>query len=239
MGAGALQVWISRSQPGADRQAQDIAAAGFRTLVAPVINIEPDPGALPDGPFDVVIFVSEHAVRLALGTLRSLPWFAQSRLLAVGARTAALLEEAGLTVVTPPEPTSEGLLALDTLAAPQALSILLVSGAGGRDLLADTLTGRGARVARYACYRRVPAAAIDPAVLHCDVILAASGEGLRAIAGFWFRAGGRPDIPVLVPSARVARLGVELGLRRLHDCGGADSAAWLRGLAHLQSAENP
>jgi uroporphyrinogen-III synthase len=237
MSAGALQVWISRSQPGADRQAQDIEAAGFRSLVVPVIGIEPDPAVPPDGPFDVVIFLSEHAVRLALSTFQSRPWFAQSQVLAVGERTATLLEEAGLSVLTPPEPTSEGLLALDLLAAPQGLAILLVSGAGGRDMLADTLSGRGARVTRHACYRRVPAAAIDPSVLHCDAIIAASGEGLRAIAGFWLRAGGRADIPVLVPSARVARLGVELGLRRLHDCGGADSAAWLRGLAHLQSAE--
>jgi len=44
-------------------------------------------------------------------------------------------------------------------------------------------------------------------------------------------------VPVLVPSARVAALGVELGLRNLHDCAGADSAAWLRGLAAVESVE--
>lgn len=238
MATAPVTVWISRSRPGADRQADDLRGAGYRPLVAPVIDIEALSGQPPAGPFDLVIFLSEHAVRLGLDALRSQPWFAAAAVFAVGRRTAAALEAAGVAAGMPATPTSEGLLQLGSLTRVKGQGVLLVSGAGGRDMLGDTLTRRGASVGRFECYRRVAAAEVDPAVLDSDVIIAASGEGLRAAAGFWLAGGGREDVPVLVPSARVAALGMELGLSNLHACGGADSDAWLHALAQLNPAES-
>lgn len=232
-----MNVWLTRSQPGADRQAADLRAAGHRVVVAPVIDIEALEAVVPPGPFAVVVFLSEHAVRLGLPALRRAPWFTGARVLAVGARTAAVLGATGLVVDTPDEPTSEGLLSQPPLARPAGLDVLLVSGAGGRDLLRAELVRRGARVERFDCYRRRPVERVDATVLGCDAIVAASGAGLRQAARLWLGLGGRDDVPVLVPSARVAGLAVEVGLVRLHDCGGADSEAWLRGLARLKAAE--
>ncbi|MFU8814170.1 MAG: uroporphyrinogen-III synthase [Pseudomonadales bacterium] len=232
-----VKVWLSRSQPGAERQAADLRAAGYQVVVAPVLHIEPLPAsAPPPGPFDWIIYLSEHAVRHGLRALPDSSQARAARVLAVGRRTAAVLERHGVPSAAPDDATSEGLLALPQLQNLAAQHVLLVGGVGGRTLLAETLTARGARVARFDCYRRVPARVLDPAVLDCNVIIAASAEGLARVADLWLAAGGRPDVPVLVPSARVAGLAVEVGLESLHDCAGADSAAWLRGLERLQRA---
>ncbi len=228
-----MKVWLSRSRPGADRQAADLRAAGHDVVVAPVVDVERVGGKVPGGRFDVVIFLSEHAVRLGLPALLACGWFSRASVLAVGGRTARVLKADGVAAEAPEQTGSEALLAMPLLARPAGRRVLLVTGAGGRSLLATTLAERGAEVQRFECYRRAPVPGAPPAVLQCDAIIAASGEGLERVAALWLAAGGRNEVPVLVPSARVARLGVELGLSSLHDCGGADSAAWLRGLASL------
>lgn len=230
-----MKVWLSRSRPGADRQAEALRAVGHEVIVAPVIGIESLTGAPPAGPFAVVVFVSEHAVRLGLDTLGRQPWFATAERLAVGERTAAVLAAAGQHAGRPVRATSEGLLERPELANPD--SVLIVGGEGGRALLEETLARRAGRVARFDCYRR-HAETPGREVLACQAVIAASGEGLREVADFWLANGGDPAVPVLVPSARVAALGVALGLRNLHDCAGADSAAWLRCLAAVESAED-
>lgn len=234
-----LRVWISRSQPGADRQARSLQAAGHWPLVAPVIDVRPCPAEPPRGRFDVAIFLSEHAVDLGYDDLVSAGALSGAELLAVGARTAEVLEGHGAPARTPERATSEGLLESPALRRPAGLRVLLVGGVGGRTLLADDLGARGARVERFECYRREPVTAVSSAVVTCDAAIAASGEGLRRLAALWLGLGGREDLPVLVPSDRVARLASEVGLRRLHDCGGADSDAWLRGLAKLDSVGMP
>jgi uroporphyrinogen-III synthase len=229
-----MKVWMSRSRPGAERQAADLRAAGHQVVVAPVLDVEPTGALPPPGAFDRIIFLSEHAVRCGFSALAP-DTLAGADVLAVGARTAVVLAEHGSAAVTPQQATSEGLLELPRLQRLAGERILLVAGVGGRTLLAATLTARGARVARFECYRRFTAAALDPIVLDSDAIIAASAEGLAQVAALWLAAGGRADIPVLVPSERVAGRGVELGLRSLHDCAGADSKAWLRGLERLQT----
>jgi uroporphyrinogen-III synthase len=232
-----MKVWMSRSQPGAERQAADLRGAGHQVVVAPVLEIEATGAVPPSGPFHHIVFLSEHAVHCGLPALLSRPdALAGAQVLAVGGGTAAVLQAQGVRAATPAEATSEGLLALPQLARPIGERVLLVGGVGGRALLARTLTERGARVARFDCYRRRAGAALDPAVLDCDVIVAASGDGLVRVAELWLAAGGRSNVPVLVPSARVAARGVEVGLQSLHDCAGADSDAWLRGLERLQRA---
>jgi uroporphyrinogen-III synthase len=229
-----MKVWMSRSQPGAERQAGDLRAAGHQVMVAPVLGVEPTGAVAPSGPFHRIVFLSEHAVRFGVPALGS-ERLAAAEVLAVGARTATVLLEQGVAVVAPPrDATSEGLLELSQLQGLKDERVLLVGGVGGRTLLAGVLSARGAEVVRFECYRRTVLTVLDPLVLGSDAIIAASADGLAQVAALWLAAGGSPDVPVLVPSARVARRGVEVGLRSLHDCAGADSAAWLRGLERLQ-----
>lgn len=236
-GTAEVRVWLTRSQPGADRQARALRERGFDVLVAPVITIRLEDAPAPEGPFDRVVFLSEHAVRNGLPALRRSGALQGARVLAVGARTAAVLGEQGIAAAVPAEPTSEGLLALGELAQVAGERVLLVRGVGGRVELAETLAARGARVEQYRCYRREPVRRVDGALAGCDAIVVASGEGLRAAAPLWRAAGGRADVPVLVPSGRVADLAVALGFSRIHDCRGADEAAVLAALGQLDTTE--
>jgi uroporphyrinogen-III synthase len=227
-----MYVWLTRSEPGASRQAAVLEAAGHRCLVAPVLDIEPVAGDAPAGPYDVVIFLSEHAVRLGLPRLRP----GTARIFAVGARTAEVLEAAGHRALQPERPDSEGLLALPQLAAVRGQRILLVCGAAGRTLLAAELGARGAAVDRFVCYRRRAVEVLDAGLDGVEAIVAGSADGLTQIARLWVAAGGTPDVPLLVPSGRVRAHGVALGFRNVHDCEGADAAAVLRGLERLARA---
>lgn len=224
-----MRVWLTRSEPGASRQAALIESAGHACLVGPVLEVRPLPGMPPDGAFDVVIFVSEHAVRLGLPRLR----IGDARVFAVGARTAAVLEAAGIVAGFPARADSEGLLDLPALVSVRGSRVLLVSGAGGREKLGSALVERGARVERFVCYERRVLTRVDVAPAGIDAIVASSAEGLTEAARVWFAAGGQADVPVLVPSARVGAHGVALGFRNVHDCRGPDAAAVLRVLRTL------
>ncbi len=222
-----MSIWITRSEPGATALADAIEGAGFKPFKAPVLSIESLPFELPEGRFNVVIFLSAHSARLAAQTVKG----RFNRAFAVGRRTRQVLIELGLEATAAETESSEGLLAdLPDLAHQ---SVLLVSGTGGRNVLGPGLEERGAVVKRLEVYRRVP---ISPCV-HCaeiDAAVASSGDGFRQAARVWLAAGGAPELPVLVPSARVGALGAGLGLANVIECAGADSEAVLATLRSMK-----
>ncbi|HEX2795777.1 MAG TPA: uroporphyrinogen-III synthase, partial [Immundisolibacter sp.] len=128
---------------------------------------------------------------------------------AVGPASARALRAAGFTDVLMPETRfdSEGLLALPQLHQLAGRRVVIFRGEGGRTLLADTLTARGADVWAVACYRRV--AAGDPAQLKAwletNAIAAltatsrASLDGLLTVAGP--AAAQLKTLPLVVLSA--------------------------------------
>jgi uroporphyrinogen-III synthase len=103
----------------------------------------------------VAIFTSPAAVRFArrLAPLRS-----RAAVLAPGAGTRRALRRAGLgEAQAPSREDSEGILGLDVLQDVDGRRIGIVGAAGGRGLLADELTRRGAEVMHAHVYRRLPA----------------------------------------------------------------------------------
>lgn len=169
---------------------------------------------------DLAVFTSANAV---MGARPLLPaeWPARTQVAAVGRATARALRAAGVPVhVCPDESTSEGLLATPELTAVQDRSVVLVKGAGGRPLLADTLAARGARVRILVVYRR-ERPVCDPAPLltrwragRVHVAVATSGE---ALANLFDIVGpdGRQwlcNTPVLVVSPRGRQLALDLGV---------------------------
>jgi uroporphyrinogen-III synthase len=183
-----------------------VTDAGGTPLLLPALEIEPielDAASrarlAPDG-YDWTIYTSANAV---LHSMRQLPRPTHSRIAAIGQATARALEEQGLIVhaVPPSASESEGLLALDAFAQPDRLRILIVKGEGGRRLLREEFTRRGAAVETADVYRRVHARA-DAAILEelgqaiaggRVVVAATSAETLDALLA-------------MVPESRVPRL---------------------------------
>ena len=151
---------------------------------------------------------------------------------AVGPSTAAALYEAlGVRVHVPTaarEHSSEALLTLSTLQDLQAQRILLVTGQGGRTLLADTLAERGARLTHLAVYRRLllePSAAFQRRLREGNfhALVVSSGEILQHLAR-WCSPTAL-DQPLIVSSHRLATLAGKLGFRVPVVASGATPAA--------------
>jgi uroporphyrinogen-III synthase len=211
-----VRVWVTRTQPGAAELAESLKSSGFECFTAPVLGVEDTGNPAPDGEFDIAVVASRHAVAATAGVLAAIP-----TCIAVGASTAAALAQCGVIAIVPEAASSEGLLELDAVAAVAGTRVLIVAGEGGRRVIDRTLRERGASIVRWEAYRRgaVPVSGLCATAI--DAIVVGSGDGFRAAARLWFDAQGDPEIPVVVPSARVARLGTELGLGQTINCGSA------------------
>lgn len=191
-----------------------------------------------------VVVVSKPAARLGLELLdrywpqplAEQPWFS------VGAATAALLEDYGLSAYFPAAADdSEALLALpqlqQALAAAHTPRILILRGEGGRELLAERLRGQGVQVDYLPLYRRLlpeyPPAALPERVRgeRLNGLVVSSGQGfshLQQLAGAHWPALAR--LPLFVPSPRVAEQARAAGAEIVVDCRGANAAALLAAL---------
>jgi uroporphyrinogen-III synthase len=106
---------------------------------------------------DVVIFVSPAAVKYTFALAR-LRFSRTTQVCAMGEATARALRRRGVKQILIPhdEQTSEGLFALPQLQRLRGKRVVIVGAPGGRDLLANTLKSRKARVQSVHVYRRMP-----------------------------------------------------------------------------------
>ena len=114
--------------------------------------------------FDMAIFISPNAVDWGMKFIEvhgGMP--PELQIAAVGLSSANRLSDYGVKVDIFPQQVfnSEALLQLEPLQSVAGKHIAIFRGEGGRETLADTLRGRGARVEYVECYRRVPPQ-IDP-----------------------------------------------------------------------------
>jgi uroporphyrinogen-III synthase len=228
-----MVVWITRSQPGAARQAAVLRAHGHQALVVPVLTISRMPGPAQSGSFTDIVFLSEHAVTFGADRLAEDLDFSSVRVFAVGSNTASRLAEFGVSAAIPAVANSEGLLAMPEFASVSGKAVLIIAGDGGRDVLAAGLQARGARVEKLSVYRRQAIDQVDYDLSHVDAVAVSSGDGFEFMARLWFAADGRRDVPVFVPSERVAAIGRRLGFSRVHTCAGAGADALLDGLTNF------
>lgn len=164
---------------------------------------------------------------------------------AVGSATAETLHQhLGVRVHIPPpdsEDTSEALLTLPSLACLKGQKVLLVAGVGGRSLLAETLTARGAQVTRLALYQRVmrpPGGEPGERLSHGDyaALLVTSGELLEYLAG-WCHPQALHQ-PLIVSSQRLVTLAGSLGFTNVRSAGGASVAALSAAITRLVGKRN-
>lgn len=174
--------------------------------------------------YDLAIFISPTAAERGLAAAG--PWPARLKVAAVGRGTGQALAEAGITEVLTPDTgaDSEHLLALPEFEAMAGKRIVIFRGEGGRELLADTLRGRGAHVDYAECYRRgLPEA--DPAPLlaaldagRIGAVTVFSGETLDNLLAM-LGSDGLTQLratPLFAPHPRIAEHARALGFQSIH-----------------------
>jgi len=238
-------ILVTRSEPGASVLVEALRGAGYSALRLPVLEIQPldDPQnralVAELDQFDVVIFVSGHAVRFGVELIDEL-WSERPRLLwiAVGAATAAALGGYGIAALVPAVESSEGILALPQLSDVVGRRILICAGRDGRSLLSDALSRRGAVVERMDLYTREPTT-LDTALrcLPADhgvaAVVISSVDGGRAFASIWRAVGGDSAVVIVAPSPRVAAALREMNFRRVVQADGAGAQSVIAALETL------
>jgi uroporphyrinogen-III synthase len=228
-----LRVLVTRPADQAGPLCRLIAEAGGEALRLPTLEIrDPDPRDLArlDAVIDTLetcdlaVFISVNAVTRGMDFIRARrAWPATVRVATVGASSAQALARYGLSVDLVPahQFNSEALLALEELQDMRGKRVVIFRGNGGRDVLRDVLSQRGAEVDYVEVYRRA-CPVIDPgAIAHywqpgaVDLITITSNESLQnlhAMAG----PPGQPllrELRLVVISERQVVLARELGFK--------------------------
>jgi uroporphyrinogen-III synthase len=174
--------------------------------------------------FDMAVFVSRNAVRKVFALIGTRPWPAQLRVATVGNGSREELESHGIAGVIAPggQSDSEALLALPDFNVVAGRRIAIFRGEGGRTLLGDTLSARGALVEQAACYRRaspVQSAALLAAAWErgkVDAVTVSSSDGLANLLVMLGSDGPQrlAATTLFVPHPRVAVEAVRKGLKR-------------------------
>ena len=226
-----------------------LAEQGIFSSSLPLLDIEPIPatdtmrGVIRDlDRYCAVIVVSKPAARIAVELLdQMLPQTPCVKWFSVGAATAQILEDHKLDTSFPAEgDDSEALLQLPALReaiARPGPRVLIMRGQGGRELLAERLRELGASVEYLELYRRelpqYPPATLPDRIRaeRLNGLVVSSGQGfehLHQLAGdAWPQLA---QLPLFVPSPRVAELARAAGALTVVDCRGASAAALLTAL---------
>jgi uroporphyrinogen-III synthase len=234
-------VVLTRRQADSERLSEALQNEGFQTRVMPIITIEAIPTAeqapAPSLSDDALcIFISANAVRFGLPQLGSaLARDSDLTVIAVGNKTRDTLAAEGIQAQVPVRADSEGLLAMPALSAPDSRDVVIVKGEGGRELLASELTGRGARVTEWACYRRCwPEVDVSGLIeISAGLIFQASSGEMVSRLSELLAGGGQADLfqsSIIVPSDRVARLATEIGWGQVIRAEDASDDAFIRAL---------
>lgn len=195
-----------------------------------------------------LIFSSQQAAQSALAIMaeESLP--STTSLFAVGSSTASVLHKAGYQATYPTAGNgSEALLALPEFQKVSGLKMGIVCAPGGRQVLMNTLSGKGAEVSSIETYQTEPVSI--PAGLATQLdglfdqlwITGTSGQILKALAESLNSAikHNLLERPLVVPAARLAAYAGRLGFSQVILAEGPQPKAIARALAAHKSCDNP
>ena len=207
-------------------------AEGLSPIVRPLIELvekavdqEMKQIALDLDRYHKIIFVSKASVRFGLPILEkywpqwplSIEWFA------VGQGTAAELKQQGVVASFPNLAGSEGLLALSGLQAVAGERILIVRGAGGRELLAQSLVESGASVAYLETYQRLPLRHDFSDLLAGSIVILTSAEILENFTSLC--GENMHEYHAVVPSSRLEGIARSHVFKGVTNAGGASVEA--------------
>lgn len=240
-----LTVLVTRPATQAVSLCEQIEARGGVAIGFPAIEIEPL-AALDAVAHDLVVFVSVNAVAHGVHCIQKGP---TTRIAAIGKATAAALAQAQLPADLVPEAgfNSEALLAHPDLALSSGARVLIVHGAGGRELLRETFVAHGMTVETREVYRRVRPAVDEARRAEIearwsdegiDVVTLTSIETLHNLLAMLSEHGREllRDTLLLVASKRIKDAAEAAGLRGSAIlASGADDASMLGALAQWRT----
>ena len=228
-----LKTVLLTRPPGANESlAVLFRAFGLSPIICPLIELLEKPVdqemkriSLDLDRYDKIIFVSKSSVSFGLPLLEnywpqwpiSLEWFS------VGQGTAEALNQYGVVASFPDLAGSEGLLALGGLQKVAGEQILIVRGAGGRELLGRSLGESGASVTYLETYRRRLLKHDFSNLVPGTIVILTSAEFLE---NFVSLSGDRlREYHVVVPSPRLEDIAQSYGFQQVTNAGGASNEA--------------
>lgn len=172
-----MRVWITRSQPGADRTAEKLRVLGHEPIVGPLLEARPIPGALDLSQAGALAFTSGNGVR-AFATLsrdRGLPVFT------VGAATAAAARQAGFSHVMSADGDVAALARLIYVSRDRfAGEVLIATAKAPAGDLARDLIALGVRARAQPVYETVPTEPL-PVTTGAEAVLIHSPRAARRL----------------------------------------------------------
>ena len=250
-----LTVLVTRPEHQADRLCQLIKQHGGHAIRCPALIISEPQDWTPAlaildrlDRYDLAIFTSANAVDRAMPLIQQrcgLP--PRLEIAAIGKATTQALARYGITPHLQSAQcfTSETLLALLRLQQHTVVgqSIAILRGEGGRGLLAETLSARGARVDHAEVYRRERPTADITALLErwwrgeIGAVVITSGESLLNLFDMLGVAGQDylRETPLIVVSVRIKHIAAARGCRRILIAQEASDDAIITALIHLIS----
>jgi len=236
-----LTVLVTRPASQAAALCEQITQHGGTAIAFPAVQIEALSADLASG-HDLIVFVSVNAVAHGVHLIEKGP---TTRIGAIGKATAAALAQTSLPADIVPEAgfNSEALLAHPELSLADGARVLIVRGAGGRELLQESFAARGLVVETREVYQRVRPA-IDASVRDAleqrwteegiDVVTATSIETLHNLLELLSDRGREllRQTALLVASRRIAEAAQQAGLNgTIIVANGADDASMIGALA--------
>ena len=230
-----LGVVVTRPAHQAGNLVKLIERAGGRAILFPTLEIfdAQDMGPLSAvidrlEQFDLAIFISPNAANKAMNLIRARRTWPQGlRCAAVGKGSGKALARFGINDVLVPQGRfdSEALLALPELQDMAGKQVVIFRGEGGRELLGEALTRRGARITFAECYRRgKPLGADAGALLHqwargeVGAVTVTSGESMRNLFDLIGKLGQQflKKTPLFAFHENIAEVARELGMEQVY-----------------------
>ncbi len=216
-------VLVTRPKHQAETLCSLIEQQGWNAVRFPTLEIKLLNNTIIQQKFDTLeqwnwlIFISANAVNFAIKANNGkIDKFKGLSIAAVGKSTKKALNRVGLSVDLLPETdfNSEGLLKTDQMNHVKGHACLIVRGTGGREILANTLRKRGAKVEYMEVYQRVMPVCSNSTICEMlkqgtlDAITMTSGDALNnllVMIGNELRAKLKA-VPLIVISKRIKAL---------------------------------
>lgn len=234
-----IGIAITRPSDQAKKLTQLIEAVGGHVIPFPLIEIV----SLNDyshfervitdiAEYDWIIFISSNAVQNGMPRLLKQKLPSSLKFAAIGPVTAQELQAFGIKEVLIPQGRfdSESLLSLPSMHDIHGKKVMIVRGVGGREVLAETLTSRGATVSFAECYQRVnPQSNVDVLTQawlnqQLQAIVVTSSEAMRHLLDLASTTSWLKQVTICVNHARIAEQALAKGLKvQVADAPGDDA----------------